>query len=133
MNAFFRKLRWLTERSRKEAELREELQFHLDEEAQERQALGLTPPEARWAARRELGNFALVQEDTRATWGGRCSSSSARICATRSGQWPPIGCSHRWWYCAWRWASAPTRRSTASSIRSCCVRCRSRIRTRWSF
>ena len=69
MNTFFRKLRWLTERSRKEAELREELQFHLDEEAQERQAQGLTPPEARWAARRELGNFALVQEDTRATWG----------------------------------------------------------------
>ena len=30
MNSFFRKLRWLTRRSDKEAELREELQFHLD-------------------------------------------------------------------------------------------------------
>jgi hypothetical protein len=30
--SFFRKLRWLTRRSEKEAELREELQFHLEEE-----------------------------------------------------------------------------------------------------
>ena len=69
MSAFFRKLRWLTQRDRKEAELREELQFHLEEEAEERHAQGLAEDEARWAARRELGNLALVQEDTRATWG----------------------------------------------------------------
>jgi macrolide transport system ATP-binding/permease protein len=69
MTAFFRKLRWLTERRRKEAELREELQFHLDEEAEERQGEGLTEEEAKWAARRELGNLTLIQEDTRATWG----------------------------------------------------------------
>src|SRR5438445_10202433 len=69
MSAFFRKVRWLTERDRKEAELREELQFHLEEEAEERQALGLAEDQARWAARRELGSIALVLEDTRATWG----------------------------------------------------------------
>jgi len=69
VSAFFRKVRWLTERSRKEAELREELEFHLEEEAQERHARGLPEADARWAARRELGNLALVQEDTRATWG----------------------------------------------------------------
>ena len=69
MNSFFRKLRWLTERRNKEAELREELQFHLDEEAEERQAEGLAHDEARWAARRELGNLTLVEEDTRAMWG----------------------------------------------------------------
>jgi macrolide transport system ATP-binding/permease protein len=69
MSAFFRKLRWLTQRDRKEAELREELQFHLEEEAQQRHAQGLAEDEARWAARRELGNLALLQEDTRATWG----------------------------------------------------------------
>ena len=69
MNSFFRKLRWLTQRSGKEAELREELQFHLDEEAEERQEEGLTDDEARWAARRELGNLALVEENTRAAWG----------------------------------------------------------------
>jgi predicted permease len=69
MSTFFRKLRWLTQRNRMEAELREELQFHLGEEAEERQALGLAEDQARWAARRDLGNFVLVQEDTRATWG----------------------------------------------------------------
>ena len=69
MNSFFRKLRWLTQRSDKEAELREELQFHLEEEAEQRQEDGLAEDEARWAARRELGNLALVEEDTRAAWG----------------------------------------------------------------
>jgi predicted permease len=69
MSTFFRKLRWLTRRDRMEAELREELQFHLGEEAEERQALGLAEDQARWAARRDLGNFVLVQEHTRAAWG----------------------------------------------------------------
>ena len=69
MNSFFRKLRWLTQRRGKEAELREELQFHLEEEAEQRQAEGLAEEEARWAARRELGNLTLVQENTRAVWG----------------------------------------------------------------
>src|SRR5262249_44717158 len=69
MNSFFRKLRWFTRQSDKEAELREELQFHLEEEAEQRREDGLPDDEARWAARRELGNFALVEENTRATWG----------------------------------------------------------------
>lgn len=69
MNFFFRKLRWLLRRSGKEAELRAELQFHLEEEAEEHQGEGLTQVEARRAARRGLGNLALVEEDTRAAWG----------------------------------------------------------------
>src|SRR5688572_8442071 len=69
MGAFFRKLSWLTESRRKEAELREELQFHLDEEVEARRAGGLAEDEARWAARRELGNLTLVHENTRAAWG----------------------------------------------------------------
>ncbi|PYU92819.1 MAG: multidrug ABC transporter substrate-binding protein, partial [Acidobacteria bacterium] len=72
MNAFFRKLNWLVHRSRKEDELSEELQFHLDEEAEERRAEGLAEQEARWAARRELGNVTLVQETTRAMWTWTC-------------------------------------------------------------
>jgi len=69
MTSFFRKLRWFTRRSDKEAELREELHFHLEQEAEERQDDGLTEGEARWAARRELGNLTLVEENTRARWG----------------------------------------------------------------
>src|SRR6266850_4297693 len=69
MKSFFRRLGWLARRSRKEAELREELQFHLEEEAEQHQGEGLAEEQARWAARRELGNLTLVQEDTRARWG----------------------------------------------------------------
>jgi predicted permease len=68
MNALFRKLGWLASRRRKEAELEEELRFHLEEEAESAEASGLTSVEARQAARRELGNLALVQENTRASW-----------------------------------------------------------------
>jgi putative ABC transport system permease protein len=69
MTPFFRKLRWLTQRSDKEAELRQELQFHLEEEAEQRRESGLTEDEARWAARSELGNLTILQENTRAAWG----------------------------------------------------------------
>ncbi len=68
MTSFFRKLTWWMRRPGKEAELQEELQFHLEEEAGERRAEGLAAEEARRAAHRELGNLALVQEDTRAAW-----------------------------------------------------------------
>jgi len=69
MNSFLRKLSWLRRRRQKEAELREELDFHLEEEAEERRADGLTEEEAGYAARQDLGNYALVQEDTRTAWG----------------------------------------------------------------
>jgi predicted permease len=68
MTGFFRKLRWFAQRDHKEAELREELQFHLEEEAQQHQVQGLSEEEAWLAARRDLGNLALVWEDTRAMW-----------------------------------------------------------------
>lgn len=60
MTSTFRKLRWLFVRRRRAAELEDELQFHLEEEAQE---YGYD------AARRQLGNIGLIQEDTRAMWG----------------------------------------------------------------
>lgn len=69
MNSFFRKFRWLIRRSAKEAELREELQFHLQEEAEQRRNDGLPTDTAGWAARRELGNLTLVVENTRTAWG----------------------------------------------------------------
>ena len=69
MTPFFRKLKWLMELRRKDADLRAEIEFHLEEDAELREAEGLSPGEARHAARRELGNVALVEEDTRAAWG----------------------------------------------------------------
>ena len=75
------KLRWLTRRSRKEAELLDELLFHVKQEAAEAEAAGLAADHAKWAARRELGNIALLMEDTRAAWGrapAEDSNSSTR-------------------------------------------------------
>jgi predicted permease len=69
MNRFFRKLRWLAARRRKEAELEQELRFHLEEDVDERQSAGAAASDAQRAARRELGNATLVREDTRAAWG----------------------------------------------------------------
>jgi predicted permease len=68
MTSFFRKFTWWVQRRRKEDELREELEFHLANEADERQADGLTEDQARWAARRDLGNVTLLREDTRTLW-----------------------------------------------------------------
>jgi macrolide transport system ATP-binding/permease protein len=69
MTPFFRKLDWLFQRRRKEAEIREELDFHLSEEAGLHEEAGLAHDAAKAAARRELGNLGLVQEDTRSAWG----------------------------------------------------------------
>lgn len=66
--SFIHKLRWLAGRGRKDAEIREELEFHLEEEAQEQQDNGLAADEARWAAHRELGNVGLLKENVRAVW-----------------------------------------------------------------
>jgi macrolide transport system ATP-binding/permease protein len=68
MMPFFRKLTWWWQRRRKEDQLREELEFHLTEEAAERQGEGLTAEQARWAARRDLGNMTLLKEDARTSW-----------------------------------------------------------------
>jgi putative ABC transport system permease protein len=71
MNVLFRKLRWLTRRREKELELREELQFHLEEEASWRREAGLPEQKARQAAHVDLGSTSLIEEDTRAAWGWR--------------------------------------------------------------
>src|SRR5580700_1733977 len=60
MSAILRKLRWLLTRRQREADLAEELRFHLSEEADEHGSD---------AALRQLGNVGLIKEDTRAMWG----------------------------------------------------------------
>src|SRR6185295_10817307 len=56
-------------RTRKTADLQEELRFHLETEAEERRERGATTEDAERAARLDFGNVAVVTEDTRATWG----------------------------------------------------------------
>jgi len=68
MTSLFRKFTWWLRRRRKEDDLREELEFHLAEEADERRTGGLTEDQARRAAHRDLGNVTLLREDARALW-----------------------------------------------------------------
>ena len=63
------RLRSLLGRRRREAELEEEIHFHLAEEAEEQIEAGLPPEQARTAARRNFGNVTLIRELTRETWG----------------------------------------------------------------
>src|SRR5437660_1016986 len=69
MNILFRKLSWLARRRDRETELRGELDFHLEAEADDRKEDGMADAEARAVARRDLGNLVLVSENTRAAWG----------------------------------------------------------------
>ncbi len=68
MTPFIRKVQWWLRRRRRDAELDEELQFHLSEEVDERRAEGLAADEVSWAARRDIGNVTLVREDARTLW-----------------------------------------------------------------
>jgi predicted permease len=54
---------------RNESALDEEIQFHLSEEADEREAAGVSAETARLAAHRDFGNVTLIREKTRDTWG----------------------------------------------------------------
>jgi hypothetical protein len=56
-------------RDAREAELERELRGHLELEAEEQQAAGVSPEEAAYAARRALGNTTQIKEDVRAAWG----------------------------------------------------------------
>src|SRR4051812_46638686 len=68
MMSIFRKLASSMRGDNKEAQLREELKFHLAEEADEQQANGVPADEARWQAHHDLGNVTRVIEETRTVW-----------------------------------------------------------------
>ncbi|HWB18260.1 MAG TPA: ABC transporter permease [Vicinamibacterales bacterium] len=68
MRRLLRRVARLFWRRRDAEALREELAFHIDEDADDRVAAGASPDTARRAAQRELGNATLVMEDTRAVW-----------------------------------------------------------------
>jgi hypothetical protein len=55
-------------RPNRDNDLHRELQSHLDLEAEEQLEAGLSPQEARYAARRAFGNTTLVTEDLREIW-----------------------------------------------------------------
>src|SRR5262245_48244628 len=62
-------IRRLIHRRRAERELDEEIRAHLEMEIERNIAEGMSPEEARLAARRSFGSVALSKEDSRAMWG----------------------------------------------------------------
>jgi predicted permease len=60
-----RRFRSLFRRGRLEAELSEELRFHVEREADEKVAAGIAPQDARLAALRELGGIEQIKEECR--------------------------------------------------------------------
>jgi putative ABC transport system permease protein len=58
-------------RDRFDRELEEEMKFHLEMKAQENLDVGMTADEAHYAAQRQFGNQALLQEVSREMWGVR--------------------------------------------------------------
>ncbi|MGH9398588.1 MAG: ADOP family duplicated permease [Terriglobia bacterium] len=64
------KSRWPWSRQQtREADLDRELRTHLELETEEQAEAGLSRDEARYAARRALGNTTQIKEDVRAMWG----------------------------------------------------------------
>ncbi|MBX3738457.1 MAG: ABC transporter permease [Candidatus Didemnitutus sp.] len=66
---FRRRLRTLFRRRNAEAEMAEEMRFHLEQRAADYVADGLSPTDAHLAAQRKFGNTAALQEHARDTFG----------------------------------------------------------------
>src|SRR5215813_10329031 len=64
-------IRRLIHRRHAERELDEEIRAHLEMEIEKNIADGMSPEDARLAARRSFGSMALSKEDSRAMWGLR--------------------------------------------------------------
>src|SRR5437016_14434200 len=66
--ALWRRLRYLTRRSRFQSELSDEMQFHVECRAAELEETGLTHEDALARARREFGSRVRAAEDTHSVW-----------------------------------------------------------------
>ena len=68
MNELWRRLRVLFRRDGFDRELEEEMQFHLEMQAEENREAGMREDEARYAARRRFGNTMRTRETSRDVW-----------------------------------------------------------------
>jgi putative ABC transport system permease protein len=64
-----RRLSVLFRRDRFDRDLEEEMQFHLEMQAEENQESGMPAEESRYSARRRFGNAMLLKEESRGVWG----------------------------------------------------------------
>jgi hypothetical protein len=84
----WRRLLFYLRRDQFNRELEEEMRFHLEMKAEENLAVGISPEEARYAARRQFGNQTLLQEVSRDMWGFRSLETLAQD--LRYGLWMMI-------------------------------------------
>ncbi|HYA97333.1 MAG TPA: permease prefix domain 1-containing protein, partial [Methylomirabilota bacterium] len=68
MRGFWLRLKALAQRRRLDADLEDELAFHLAQREAQNLAGGMSPEEARHAARRAFGNVARAKETARGLW-----------------------------------------------------------------
>ena len=66
---FWLRFQTLFRRNRKDQQLKDEIQFHLDQQIAENLTAGMSAEEARHAAMRTFGNPTFLKEETRGTWG----------------------------------------------------------------
>ncbi|HEX5085632.1 MAG TPA: ABC transporter permease, partial [Blastocatellia bacterium] len=78
LSELWRRLLFYLQRDRFDRELEEEMRFHLKMKAEENLAAGISPEEARYAARRQFGNQTLFQEVSRDMWGFRTLEALAK-------------------------------------------------------
>src|SRR5262245_10658588 len=71
LSQLWRRLLFYARRNRFDRELEEEMRFHVEMKAEENLAVGISPEEARYAARRQFGNQTLLREVSREMWGVR--------------------------------------------------------------
>jgi hypothetical protein len=62
VNEFWRRLHILIRRDRFDRELEEQMEFHLEMQAEENREAGMKTTEARYAAMRRFGNAMLLKE-----------------------------------------------------------------------
>jgi putative ABC transport system permease protein len=78
LSQLWRRLLFYIRRDRFDRELEEEMRFHLEMKAEENLAAGISPEEARYAARRQFGNQTLLREMSRDMWGFRSLEALAQ-------------------------------------------------------
>src|SRR5437870_11528509 len=71
--------RWLLCRDQLERELDDEISYHVQANTEENIAKGMTPQQARRAARLELGGVEQIRERVRAARRGCCDGKSTRL------------------------------------------------------
>ncbi|MBO0861121.1 MAG: ABC transporter permease [Chloracidobacterium sp.] len=78
LSQLWRRLLFYLRRDQFDRELEEEIQFHLEMKAEEKVEAGISPEEARYAARRQFGNQTLLREVSREMWSFRLLETIAR-------------------------------------------------------